>query len=97
MCFGVDFVFSIYIYIYIYIYIHHNSSHFCGLFGILLVCSGDVGGHVVVVLLVAASRDLSRKAISWHPPDGEVFHSRESCSHENFYVSHFVLPSDFHD
>ena len=31
------------------------------------------------------------------PPDEVVFHRRESCPLENFYVSHFVLPSDLHD
>ena len=68
----------------------------------MCLCSGDVGGHVVVVPLVAARvENLSRKAVSWHPEkmscpaeilsDEEVFHRRESCPVENFYVCHFVL------
>ena len=58
---------------------------------------------MVVVLLVAASRE----PVSWHPqkmacpaeilPGEEVFHRRESCPLDNFYVCHFVLPSDLHD
>ena len=61
---------------------------------------------MVVVLLVTASRDLLLQAVSWHPQkvscpakilsDEKVFHRNESCPLENFYVSHFVLPSDLH-
>ena len=65
-----------------------------------------MGGHVVVILLVDASRE-PRQAVSWHPQkvscpaeiisDEEVFHRRESCLLHNFYVSYFVLPFDLHD
>ena len=63
---------------------------------------------MVVVLLVAGSMEpaseggqlaSSRDVLSSGEilPDEEVFHKRESCPLENFYVSHFVLPSDLHD
>ena len=50
---------------------------------------------MVLVHLVAASREPSQKAVSWHPQkmscpaeilsDEEVFYRRESCPLENFY------------
>ena len=66
-----------------------------------------MGGHVVVVRLVAAGREPVSEGVSWHhqkmscPAEilshEEVFHRRESCPLENFNVCHFVLPSDLHD
>ena len=62
---------------------------------------------MVVVLLVAASREPvseGRRSVGIVMscpadilPDDEVFHRRDSCPLENFYVSHFVLTSDLHD
>ena len=58
---------------------------------------------MVVVLLVSAREGPSSDI--WHPQrvscpaeilsDEEVFHRRDSCPIENFYVSHFVLPFAF--
>ena len=62
---------------------------------------------MVVVLLVAASREPVSEdgqlasstdvMFSGDSLDEEVFHSRESYPFENFYISHYVLPSDLHD
>ena len=59
---------------------------------------------MVLVLLVATSRkpapesgQLASSCPAEIIPDEEVFHRRESCPLEKFYVSLFVLPFDFHD
>ena len=64
-----------------------------------------MGGNVVVVRLVDASREPisegGQLASSSCPAeilsDEEVFHRTESGPLDNFYVCHFVLPSDLHD
>ena len=61
---------------------------------------------MVAMLLVAASGKPASEggqlaSSIFYPaeilPDEEVFHRRESCPLENFYVSHLVLPFDIHD